>query len=87
MIADLMKLVLTALNTTRTGYASFTFAANKFFSKFIYNPPRTSGYAKGKFTCRLYNKVDENCIAYIGLQLNLLGFIINIQRPINRSSA
>ncbi|ELR06418.1 hypothetical protein GMDG_02134 [Pseudogymnoascus destructans 20631-21] len=49
-------LVLTALNTTRTGYASFTFTTNKFFSKFIYNPPRTSGSTKGKFTCRLYNK-------------------------------
>ncbi|OBT62666.1 hypothetical protein VE03_07509 [Pseudogymnoascus sp. 23342-1-I1] len=49
-------LVLTALNTTRTGYASFTFATNKFFSKYIYNPPRTSGSTKGKFTCRLYNK-------------------------------
>ena len=66
MIADSKKLVLTALNTTRTGYASFTFATNVFFSKYIYNPTRISGSTKGKFTCRLYNKVDGNCVTYIG---------------------
>lgn len=86
MIADSMKLVLTALNTTRTGYASFTFATNKFFSKFIYNPPRTSGSTKGKFTCRLYNKVDGICITYVELLLIFLGFGIHIQGPISRSS-
>lgn len=65
MIADSMKLVLTALNTTRTGYASFTFSTNKFFSKYIYNPPRSLGSTKGKFTCRLYNKVDGNRVTYM----------------------
>lgn len=49
------KLVLTALNSSRSAYASFTFIGNKFFSKYHFKG--SGGYtAKDKFNCKIYNK-------------------------------
>ncbi|KAN0103054.1 DNA repair protein-like protein rad9 [Hyaloscypha variabilis] len=50
------RLVLTALNSSKSAYASFTLLGNKFFSKYHYKPPRSSNQAKEKFTCKIYNK-------------------------------
>lgn len=50
----LLKLVLTALNTSKSAYASIAFAANRFFSKYQF-----AGVAQNrdKFFCKLYNRV------------------------------
>ncbi|KAI1497774.1 Rad9-domain-containing protein [Biscogniauxia marginata] len=47
------KLVLTALNSSKSAYASFAFASNRFFSKYHYE-----GVAqhREKFFCKLYNR-------------------------------
>ncbi|RDL35149.1 Rad9-domain-containing protein [Venustampulla echinocandica] len=49
------KLVLTALNSSKSAYASFTLVGNKFFSKYQYKPLRSAN-PKEKFNCRIYNK-------------------------------
>ncbi|KAJ5046716.1 uncharacterized protein L3040_003948 [Drepanopeziza brunnea f. sp. 'multigermtubi'] len=51
------KLVLTALNSSKSAYASFTLG-NKFFSKYHFKPVKTSPQVnvKDKFICRIYNK-------------------------------
>jgi hypothetical protein len=51
------QLVLTALNSSKSAYASFTLLGNKFFSKYHYKPVRSANEAKKKFTCKIYNKV------------------------------
>ena len=49
---------MTALNPTKSAYASFTLIGNKFFTRFLYSPPRLHGQlAKDKFTCKIHNKV------------------------------
>ncbi|KAI0873330.1 Rad9-domain-containing protein [Hypoxylon argillaceum] len=47
------RLVLTALNTSKSAYASIAFAANRFFSKYQF-----AGVAQNrdKFFCKLYNR-------------------------------
>ncbi|KAJ8112134.1 hypothetical protein ONZ43_g5464 [Nemania bipapillata] len=47
------RLVLTALNTSKSAYASIAFATNRFFSKYQY-----AGVAQNrdKFFCKLYNR-------------------------------
>ncbi|KUJ11758.1 Rad9-domain-containing protein [Mollisia scopiformis] len=50
------KLVLTALNSSKSAYCSFTLIGNKFFSKYLYRPVRSSNQSKEKFTCKIYNK-------------------------------
>ncbi|KAI8626099.1 Rad9-domain-containing protein [Xylariaceae sp. FL1651] len=47
------RLVLTALNTSKSAYASFNFVTNRFFSKYNY-----AGVAQNrdKFFCKLYNR-------------------------------
>lgn len=50
------RLVLTALNSSKSAYASFTLLGNRFFSKYHYRPLRSSNQAKEKFTCKIYNK-------------------------------
>jgi cell cycle checkpoint control protein RAD9A len=55
------QLVLSALNSTRSAYASFTFPGSKFFTKYSYNPSHIHGQQpREKFTCRIYNKVCES---------------------------
>ncbi|PBP17691.1 DNA repair protein rad9 [Diplocarpon rosae] len=49
------KLVLTALNSSKSAYASFTLGS-KFFSKYHFKPVKTGSQAKDKFTCKIYNK-------------------------------
>ncbi|KAH6715309.1 DNA repair protein-like protein rad9 [Leptodontidium sp. MPI-SDFR-AT-0119] len=50
------KLVLTALNSSKSAYSSFTLGS-KFFLKYNFNPVRTAGtQVKDKFTCKIYNK-------------------------------
>ncbi|KAL2067972.1 hypothetical protein VTL71DRAFT_16070 [Oculimacula yallundae] len=50
------KLVLTALNSSKSAYASFTLGS-KFFSKYHFKPVRTAGtQVKDKFTFQIYNK-------------------------------
>lgn len=50
------KLVLTALNSSKSAYCSFTLVGNKFFSKYLYSPVRPRTQAKEKFNCKIYNK-------------------------------
>ncbi|TVY35838.1 DNA repair protein rad9 [Lachnellula subtilissima] len=50
------KLVLTALNTSKSAYASFKLTGNKFFSKYQFKPPTSGTQAKDKFYCKIYNK-------------------------------
>ncbi|KAI1170158.1 Rad9-domain-containing protein [Nemania sp. FL0916] len=47
------KLVLTALNTSKSAYASFAFATNRFFSKYLY---AGASQNRDKFFCKLYNR-------------------------------
>lgn len=54
-----LQLVLSSLNCTKTGYAAFTFVGDKFFTKYVYSPPRIAGKTIEKFTCRIYNKVHD----------------------------
>lgn len=56
-VSNLLKLVLTALNSSKSAYCSFTLAENKFFSKYVYRPIRSGNRAKEKFNCKIYNKV------------------------------
>jgi cell cycle checkpoint control protein RAD9A len=58
----LQKLRLSALNTTKTGYASFVFDADKFFSRFSFSLRRNKNTAAGiqagdRFACQIYLKV------------------------------
>lgn len=54
--ANAQKLTLTALNLSRTAYASFALDARSFFSNYEF---KGTGYGKGgeRFTCQLLNKV------------------------------
>lgn len=54
---NLLKLVLTALNSSKSAYCSFTLVGNKFFSKYLYRPIRSGNRANEKFNCKIYNKV------------------------------
>ncbi|KAI0199885.1 Rad9-domain-containing protein [Astrocystis sublimbata] len=47
------RLVLTALNTSKSAYASVAFATNRFFSKYHY---AGSAQNRDKFFCKLYNR-------------------------------
>lgn len=47
------KLVLTALNLTKSAYASFTFAANRFFSRFLFEG---NAQYRERFYCMIYIK-------------------------------
>ena len=59
MGTDQIQLVLTALNTSKSAYASFKLTGNKFFSKYQFKPPRSGTQAKDKFYCKIYNKVSN----------------------------
>ncbi|KAI9659904.1 MAG: hypothetical protein M1821_001256 [Bathelium mastoideum] len=48
------RLVLSALNPTRSGYASFTLAKSTFFSSYEFASP--SGRVDRRFTCQIFNK-------------------------------
>lgn len=50
------RLVLTALNSSKSAYASFTLLGNKFFSKYHYKPLKFGNQQNEKFTCKIYNK-------------------------------
>ncbi|KAH8600865.1 DNA repair protein-like protein rad9 [Bisporella sp. PMI_857] len=49
------KLVLTALNSSKSAYASFTLVGNKFFAKYQYKGSHGNA-SKDKFNCKIYNK-------------------------------
>ncbi|KAI0166187.1 Rad9-domain-containing protein [Xylariaceae sp. FL1272] len=51
------RLVLTALNMSKSAYASFTFATNRFFSKYHY---AGSGQNRDRFFCVLYNRALQS---------------------------
>ena len=55
-----MKLVLTALNSSKSAYASFTLVGSKFFSRYHFKGSGEAG-ARGKFNCKIYNKVAFSC--------------------------
>ncbi|KAI1306574.1 Rad9-domain-containing protein [Xylaria venustula] len=48
------RLVVTALNSSKSAYASVAFAANRFFSKYHY---AGTAQNRDKFFCKLYNRV------------------------------
>ncbi|KAK7712734.1 hypothetical protein SLS57_007688 [Botryosphaeria dothidea] len=49
------RLSLTALNSSKSAYASFALDSSKFFSHYKFVP--TARNSDGRFTCRIYNKV------------------------------
>lgn len=51
----LTQLVLTALNLTKSAYASFTFAANRFFSRFLFEG---NAQYRERFYCMIYIKAS-----------------------------
>ena len=51
------QLVLTALNSSKSAYASFTLIGSQFFSKYHYKG--VNGPGKEKFNCKIYNKVCD----------------------------
>lgn len=51
------QFVLTTLNTSKSAYASFRFATNKFFSRYHY---QGGGQFREKLYCNLYIKVYRN---------------------------
>lgn len=53
-----MQLTLTALNLSRTAYASFTLDAMNFFIEYDFSPVNTAAKGGGRFTCQLLNKVS-----------------------------
>lgn len=57
--SNFLQLVLTALNSSKSAYCSFTLVGNKFFSKYIYSPVRPRSQVKEKFNCKIYNKVCQ----------------------------
>lgn len=50
-----MQFVLTTLNNSKSAYASFRFATNKFFSRYQY---QASGQFRERFYCNLYIRVS-----------------------------
>ncbi|KAH8821566.1 DNA repair protein-like protein rad9 [Xylogone sp. PMI_703] len=51
------KLVLSALNSSNSAYASFTLTSSKFFSKYTFKPSTASGtQTRERFSCKIYNK-------------------------------
>ncbi|KAK0508589.1 hypothetical protein JMJ35_008865 [Cladonia borealis] len=55
------RLVLTALNSSKSAYASFSLDRNVFFEKYSFSPILTKGQnatdiTESRFTCQLYNK-------------------------------
>jgi cell cycle checkpoint control protein RAD9A len=57
-----LQLVLTALNSSKSAYASFSLDATVFFEKYNFNPSTAKGRQsldddEARFTCQLYNKV------------------------------
>ncbi|KAF2086706.1 DNA repair protein Rad9 [Saccharata proteae CBS 121410] len=48
------RLSLTALNSSKSAYASFALEASKFFSNYEFSPSTNS--VEGRFTCRIMNK-------------------------------
>jgi cell cycle checkpoint control protein RAD9A len=58
----LSQLSLTALNSSKSAYASFSLDSRVFFSKYHFEISSPSNHARstslnGRFTCQLYNKV------------------------------
>lgn len=56
--ANRHQLTLTALNSSRTAYASFSLDANSFFLVYDFNVRKTQGRSD-RFTCQLFNKVSS----------------------------
>ncbi|KAG9249188.1 DNA repair protein-like protein rad9 [Calycina marina] len=51
------KLILTALNSSKSAYASFTFLGNKFFNKYHFRGSTSNkNGSRDKFNCKIYNK-------------------------------
>jgi len=68
------KLVLTALNSSKSAYASFTLIGNKFFSKYQFKG--LNGNAnREKFNCKIYNKVKFTTLQ----RLSSLHYLIHLQ--------
>ena len=63
-----LKLTLTALNSSKSAYASFRLDKNTFFEKYNYSPSEAQSQQAGdevepRFTCQLYNKVGLIAVA------------------------
>lgn len=57
-----LQLVLTALNSSKSAYASFSLDRNVFFDKYNFSPilvkdKHATDNIESRFTCQLYNKV------------------------------
>lgn len=62
-----LQFSLTALNSSKSAYASFCLDGAEFFDKYFYssNPPedkQSDGVAEACFTCQVYNKVHLNIL-------------------------
>lgn len=75
LLADSLhpKLLLSALNSSRSAYASFTLEKSAFFEKYTYGL-RSESEEEGRFTCQLYNKVShsEECLTSLLTQWQAL---------------
>lgn len=63
-----MQLRLSALNSTKTGFASFAFEKNEFFEAYSFqseNEARSGSGALDRFFCQIYVKVSR----LVGAQL------------------
>ncbi|MCJ1304496.1 hypothetical protein MMC08_007308, partial [Hypocenomyce scalaris] len=55
------KLILTALNSSKSAYASFALESSVFFEKYEFSASPSRGQrsgsdGEGRFTCQIYNK-------------------------------
>lgn len=72
------QLVLTALNLTKSAYVSFTFAANRFFSRFNFEGNTQN---RERFFCSIYIKARLFLLCQATRYINLL------HRPSSQSFA
>ncbi|KAI0995744.1 hypothetical protein K3495_g12436 [Podosphaera aphanis] len=54
--ASQQKLILTTLNSTKSGYASFTLSADKFFSRYQFKQIKSNNLTKERFAFKIYNR-------------------------------
>ena len=63
----IFQLSLTALNSSKSAYASFCLDGSDFFDKYFYSSDssegeRSDGVSEARFTCQVYNKVHLNLL-------------------------
>ncbi len=84
------QLVLSALNQSKSAYASFTFDGPRFFARYQYSSSQASSSqarngGTSQFSCQLYNKVFGSYYSrYECVLIHLIGPCIGVPRPLAR---